>query len=30
MLRLDFKRFALTILTAAHYWLLENQSGFAQ
>lgn len=28
MLRLDFKRFALTILTAPHYWLLENQSGF--
>jgi hypothetical protein len=29
MLRLDFKRFALTILAAPHYWLLENQSGFA-
>jgi hypothetical protein len=29
MLRLDFKRFALTILTDPHYWLLENQSRFA-
>ena len=29
MLCLDFKRFALTILRAPPYWLLENQSGFA-